>query len=135
VYESSRERHRPAHGRRPVVPYRPQRALTHCNGLEPESIHILREVRGGERPVMLYSIGKDSAGDAAPRVKRFYPALPPFRCCTSTLEPGRGYWKNSQSTHKTHLSGTIHVYLPGKSITRTGGFADRDLYGKRVERS
>ena len=36
--------------------------LTHLNRLEAESIHILREVVAeSERPVMLYSIGKDSS--------------------------------------------------------------------------
>ena len=37
-------------------------ALTHLDRLEAESIHIMREaVAEAERPVMLYSIGKDSA--------------------------------------------------------------------------
>jgi sulfate adenylyltransferase subunit 2 len=47
--------------------------------LEAESIHILREVVAEcERPVMLYSIGKDSSVMLHLALKAFYPALPPF---------------------------------------------------------
>ena len=54
-------------------------ALTHLQRLESESIHIMREVVAEcERPVMLYSIGKDSAVMLHLAVKAFYPALPPF---------------------------------------------------------
>jgi sulfate adenylyltransferase subunit 2 len=53
--------------------------LTHLERLEAESIHILREVVAEcERPVMLYSIGKDSAVMLHLAVKAFYPAVPPF---------------------------------------------------------
>jgi sulfate adenylyltransferase subunit 2 len=54
-------------------------ALTHLQRLEAESIHIMREVVSEcERPVMLYSIGKDSAVMLHLAVKAFFPALPPF---------------------------------------------------------
>jgi sulfate adenylyltransferase subunit 2 len=54
-------------------------ALTHLQRLEAESILVLREVVGEcERPVMLYSIGKDSAVMLHLAMKAFYPALPPF---------------------------------------------------------
>jgi sulfate adenylyltransferase subunit 2 len=54
-------------------------SLTHLQRLEAESIHILREVVAEcERPVMLYSVGKDSAVMLHLAVKAFYPALPPF---------------------------------------------------------
>ncbi len=54
-------------------------ALTHLDRLEAESIHILREVVAEcERPVMLYSIGKDSAVMLHLAIKAFYPAKPPF---------------------------------------------------------
>src|SRR5437763_10412201 len=54
-------------------------ALTHLQRLEAESIHILREVVAEcERPVMLYSAGKDSAVMLHLAVKAFYPAPPPF---------------------------------------------------------
>ncbi|THD36870.1 MAG: sulfate adenylyltransferase subunit CysD [Sphingomonas sp.] len=53
--------------------------LTHLERLEAESIHILREVVAeAERPVMLYSVGKDSAVMLHLARKAFYPAPPPF---------------------------------------------------------
>jgi len=53
--------------------------LTHLQRLEAESIHILREVVAEcERPVMLYSIGKDSSVMLHLAAKAFYPAPPPF---------------------------------------------------------
>jgi sulfate adenylyltransferase subunit 2 len=57
----------------------PQVRLTHLQRLEAESIHIMREVLAEcERPVMLYSIGKDSAVMLHLAVKAFFPAVPPF---------------------------------------------------------
>ncbi len=54
-------------------------SLTHLARLEAESIHILREVVAeAERPVMLYSIGKDSAVMLHLAKKAFFPAPPPF---------------------------------------------------------
>jgi sulfate adenylyltransferase subunit 2 len=53
--------------------------LTHLQRLEAESIHVMREVAAeAERPVMLYSIGKDSAVMLHLAAKAFYPAPPPF---------------------------------------------------------
>ena len=53
--------------------------LTHLQRLEAESIHIMREVVAeAENPVMLYSIGKDSAVMLHLARKAFYPAVPPF---------------------------------------------------------
>jgi sulfate adenylyltransferase subunit 2 len=53
--------------------------LTHLQRLEAESIHILREVVAEcERPVMLYSIGKDSSVLLHLAIKAFHPAKPPF---------------------------------------------------------
>ncbi len=55
------------------------RTLTHLQRLEAESIHIMREVVAEcERPVMLYSIGKDSAVMLHLAAKAFYPSKPPF---------------------------------------------------------
>ena len=55
------------------------RSLTHLERLEAESIHILREtVAEAERPVMLYSIGKDSAVMLHLARKAFFPAPLPF---------------------------------------------------------
>jgi sulfate adenylyltransferase subunit 2 len=53
--------------------------LTHLQQLEAESIHILREaVAESERPVMLYSVGKDSSVMLRLAQKAFSPSLPPF---------------------------------------------------------
>ena len=53
--------------------------LTHLKQLEAESIHIIREVAAEfENPVMLYSIGKDSAVMLHLAIKAFHPAPPPF---------------------------------------------------------
>ena len=54
-------------------------SLTHLQRLEAESIHILREVVSETtRPVMLYSVGKDSAVMLHLARKAFFPATPPF---------------------------------------------------------
>ncbi len=55
------------------------RILTHLERLEAESIYIMREVVAeSERPVMLYSVGKDSAVMLHLARKAFYPSPPPF---------------------------------------------------------
>jgi sulfate adenylyltransferase subunit 2 len=54
--------------------------LTHLQRLEAESIHIMREVVAEtDNPVMLYSIGKDSAVMLHLAMKAFYPSKPPFK--------------------------------------------------------
>ncbi|MFG1261726.1 sulfate adenylyltransferase subunit CysD [Xanthobacter aminoxidans] len=54
-------------------------SLTHLQRLEAESIHIMREVVAeAERPVMLYSVGKDSAVMLHLARKAFFPSPPPF---------------------------------------------------------
>jgi sulfate adenylyltransferase subunit 2 len=53
--------------------------LTHLQRIEAEAIHIMREVVAEcERPVMLYSIGKDSSVMLHLALKAFFPAKPPF---------------------------------------------------------
>ena len=53
--------------------------LSHLDRLEAEAVHILREVAAtAKRPVMLYSIGKDSSVLLHLALKAFYPAKPPF---------------------------------------------------------
>jgi len=53
--------------------------LTHLKRLESEFIHIMREVVAEcDKPVMLYSIGKDSSAMLHLAMKAFYPAKPPF---------------------------------------------------------
>ena len=57
----------------------PSTRLTHLQRLEAEGIHIMREVVAeANKPVMLYSIGKDSAVMLHLATKAFYPAPPPF---------------------------------------------------------
>jgi sulfate adenylyltransferase subunit 2 len=64
---------------RPAFPTAHPMKLTHLQRLEAESIHIIREVVAeAERPVMLYSIGKDSATMLHIARKAFHPAPPPF---------------------------------------------------------
>ena len=54
-------------------------ALTHLQRLEAESIHILREVAAEcDKPVMLYSVGKDSSVLLHLAMKAFHPGVPPF---------------------------------------------------------
>jgi sulfate adenylyltransferase subunit 2 len=53
--------------------------LTHLQRLEAESIHIFREVVAeSDKPVMLYSVGKDSSVMLHLATKAFHPAPPPF---------------------------------------------------------
>ena len=53
--------------------------LTHLDILEAEAIHILRETAASfERPVLMYSIGKDSTVLLHLAMKAFWPAKPPF---------------------------------------------------------
>ena len=57
----------------------PAPRLDHLQRLESESIHILREVAAERaKPVLLYSIGKDSAVLLHLAMKAFYPGKPPF---------------------------------------------------------
>lgn len=61
-------------GATPSVP-----RLTHLQRLEAESIHVMREVVAEcERPVMLFSMGKDSAVMLRLAIKAFFPSRPPF---------------------------------------------------------
>ncbi len=84
VAEHSTQAPRPAEGTRPFVITTASKAddsmnLTHLQRLEAESIHIMREVIAeAENPVMLYSIGKDSAVMLHLARKAFYPSPPPF---------------------------------------------------------
>jgi sulfate adenylyltransferase subunit 2 len=69
----------PATKTRPTALSKSGMAMTHLDRLEAESIHIIREVAAEcEKPVMLYSIGKDSAVMLHLAMKAFYPAKPPF---------------------------------------------------------
>ena len=62
-----------------AIPAAQPTRLSHLQRLEAESIHIMREaVAQAEKPVMLYSIGKDSSVMLRLALKAFYPAKPPF---------------------------------------------------------
>jgi len=62
-----------------LMPVATEAQLTHLQRLEAESIHIMREVVAEcQRPVMLYSIGKDSSVMLHLALKAFFPARPPF---------------------------------------------------------
>ena len=53
--------------------------MNHIEYLEAESIEVIREsVAGAKKPVMLYSMGKDSSVMLHLARKAFYPALPPL---------------------------------------------------------
>ena len=105
-------------------------SLTHLQRLEAESIHIMREVVAeADNPVMLYSIGKDSAVMLHLARKAFYPAPPPFPLlhvdttwkframyelrdrmakdsawtCWSTTTPRRRSWASTPSTHGSQI--------------------------------
>jgi sulfate adenylyltransferase subunit 2 len=69
---------RPSSSQAPFESLAPTR-LTHLQRLEAESIHIMREVIAECRnPVMLYSVGKDSAVMLHLAAKAFFPSKPPF---------------------------------------------------------
>lgn len=62
--------------------------LSHLDELEAEAIYIIREVAAEcEKPVMLYSIGKDSSVMLHLAMKAFYPEKPPFPFYMS-IQPG-----------------------------------------------
>src|SRR6266851_5939717 len=62
-----------------LLMYMEKLALSHLRALEAESIHIMREVAAEfRRPVMLYSVGKDSSVMLHLARKAFFPARPPF---------------------------------------------------------
>jgi len=69
----------PDMGSSAATPAATRASLTHLERLEAESIHIMREVVAeADNPVMLYSIGKDSAVMLHLARKAFFPAPPPF---------------------------------------------------------
>lgn len=62
----------------------------HLRALEAESIHIMREVVAeSTRPVMLYSIGKDSSVMLRLAQRAFFPGRLPFCTWTPLYQPGR----------------------------------------------
>lgn len=92
------------------------RQLTHLELLEAESIHIMREVVAeAERPVMLYSIGKDSAVMLHLAMKAFFPAKPPFPLLhIDTLWKFRGMYElRDRVAKESGLELIVHVNRDG----------------------
>src|SRR6476620_9902582 len=90
--------------------------LTHLQRLEAESIHIIREVVAEcEKPVMLYSIGKDSAVMLHLAVKAFFPAPPPFPLLhvDTTWKFRAMYEFRDQMARKTGMELLVHVNEEG----------------------
>src|SRR6266540_4918194 len=79
IYRAARCSARDFPRRRPGTEDTTGMVLTYLQRLEAESIHIMREVVAEtDNPVMLYSIGKDSAVMLHLAIKAFFPARPPF---------------------------------------------------------
>jgi sulfate adenylyltransferase subunit 2 len=94
----------------------PAALLTHLQRLEAESLHIMREVLAEcERPVMLYSIGKDSAVMLHLAVKAFYPAVPPFPLLhvDTTWKFRAMYEFRDQMAQKLGMQLLVHVNQEG----------------------
>src|SRR5213082_2213488 len=114
-----------------VAPYpsaaegaRSAQMLTHLQRLEAESIHILREVVAEcERPVMLYSIGKDSAVMLHLAVKAFYPAPPPFPLLhvDTTWKFRAMYEFRDRMVRQLGMRLLVHVNPEGRSEERRVG--------------
>src|SRR6202451_2828566 len=91
--------------------------LTHLQRLDAESIHILREVVAEcDRPVMLYSVGKDSAVMLHLAVKAFYPALPPFPLLhvDTTWKFRAMYEFRDQTVRRLGMQLLVHVNEDGR---------------------
>ncbi|HEX5659007.1 MAG TPA: sulfate adenylyltransferase subunit CysD [Polyangiales bacterium] len=92
-------------------------ALTHLRQLEAESIHIIREVAAEfEKPVMLYSIGKDSATLVRLAQKAFHPAPLPFPLMhVDTTWKFRDMYKFRDTfTKANNLNLIVHTNQEGK---------------------
>src|SRR5579872_4655347 len=93
--------------------------LSHLDRLEAESIHILREVVAErERPVMLYSIGKDSSVMLHLALKAFYPARPPFPLLhvDTTLKFREMIEFRDQTARRVGIELIVHVNQEGLAL-------------------
>ena len=92
---------------------------SHLQQLEAEAIFIFREVAATcDKPVLLYSIGKDSAVLLHLAMKAFYPAKPPF----PLLHVDTG-WKFSEMIRfrdetVKRLGLTLHVHINPEGVAR-----------------
>jgi sulfate adenylyltransferase subunit 2 len=90
--------------------------LTHLQRLEAESIHIFREViAASDKPVMLYSVGKDSSVMLHLAAKAFYPATPPFPLLhvDTTWKFRAMYEFRDQMVQKLAMELIVHVNRDG----------------------
>jgi sulfate adenylyltransferase subunit 2 len=95
------------------------RLLTHLERLEAESIHIMREVVAEcRKPVMLYSIGKDSSVMLELARRAFYPAKPPFPLLhVDTLWKFRDmYAFRERMARETEMELIVHVNQEGRAM-------------------
>ena len=101
--------------------------MTHLDRLEAESIHIIREVAAeSEKPVMLYSIGKDSAVMLHLALKAFYPSRLPFPVLhVDTTWKFRQMIEFRSKVAKDFRSGFDRTHQPGRSGTRNWPFYPR----------
>ena len=93
--------------------------LTHLQRLEAESIDIMREaVAESEKPVMLYSIGKDSSVMLHLAMKAFYPSKPPFPLLhvDTTWKFREMYEFRDATTKKLGLDLIVHVNPEGLAM-------------------
>ena len=92
------------------------RGLSHLDELEAESIHIVREVVAGfTKPVMLYSIGKDSSVLVRLAQKAFRPAPPPFPLLhvDTTWKFPEMYEFREHTARETGMELIVHVNQEG----------------------
>jgi sulfate adenylyltransferase subunit 2 len=111
--ELTAPRSTPAAGGKPLVT--PER-LTHLQRLEAESIQIMREVVAEcDKPVMLYSIGKDSAAMLHVALKAFYPAPLPFPLLhVDTLWKFQAMYRlRAEITQRYNLKLIVHTNAAG----------------------
>jgi sulfate adenylyltransferase subunit 2 len=90
--------------------------LTHLEQLEAESIHVMREVVAEtDNPVMLYSIGKDSAVMLHLAMKAFHPARPPFPLMhiDTRWKFSAMYAFRSEMVEKTGMNLIVHINVDG----------------------
>ncbi len=95
------------------------RVLTHLERLEAESIHIMREVVAEcRKPVMLYSIGKDSSVMLELARRAFYPAKPPFPLLhVDTLWKFREMYEfRERIARETEMELIVHVNPEGRAM-------------------
>ena len=102
-----------------LMPTASSAMLTHLQRLEAESIHILREVVAeADNPVMLYSIGKDSAVMLHLAMKAFYPGKPPFPLLhvDTTWKFREMYEFRDRTAHELGLDLIVHINPEGLAM-------------------